>query len=68
MTSRMSSERLMYVFHLHPGSTGVILGQNFVRFSDLALDDLFFFKNSFYQKQFKYAMNIGLAQIGGALL
>ena len=46
----------------------VILGQNFIRLSDAALDDFFFFKNLFYQKQFKYAMNIRVAQIGGVLL
>ena len=36
----------------------VILGQNCVRFSDTVLNDLFFFKNLFYQEQCEYAMNI----------
>ena len=40
--------------------SGVILGQNCVRLSDAAFNDLFFFENLFYQKQCKYAMNIGL--------
>ena len=40
--------------------SGVILGQNCVRLSDTACDDLFFFENLFYQKQCKYAVNIGL--------
>ena len=42
---------------------GLILGQNYVRLEDVALNDLFFFKNLFYQKECKYAMNTGLAQI-----
>ena len=48
---------------------GVILGQTFVRLLDAALNDIYiyFFKN-FYQKQFKYAMNLGVAQIRGVLL
>ena len=45
----------------------VILGQNCVWLSEAALNDLFFQK-LFYQKQFKHAMNIGVAQIWGALL
>ena len=40
--------------------SGVILGQSCVRLSDAAFDDLFFFENLFYQKQCKYAVNIGL--------
>ena len=40
--------------------SGVILGQNCVRLSDAAFDDLFFVENLFYQKQCKYAVNIGL--------
>ena len=46
-------------------STGVILRQNCVRFSDAALDN--FFKNLFYHKHCQYAMNIGVAEIRGAL-
>ena len=42
------------------GCSGVILGQNCVRLSDAALNDLFFFKNLFYRKQCKYAVYIGL--------
>ena len=42
----------------------VILGQNCA----LVLFLFFFFKNFFYQKQCKCAMNIGVAQIRGAPL
>ena len=42
----------------------MILGQNCVRISDAALDD-FFSKYLFYQKQCKYAMNVGIAQVRG---
>ena len=51
-------------------STGVILGQNCVWLSDAALNGLFyfFFKNLFYQRECKYARNIGVAQSRGALL
>ena len=41
-------------------NSGVVLGQNCIRLSDAVLND---FKNLFYQRQFKYAMNIGVAQI-----
>ena len=47
--------------------SGVILGQNCVRLTDAALNDLFF-SNLFYQKQYIYAMNIGVAQVRSALL
>ena len=46
---------------------GVTLDQNCIRLSDATLEDLFL-KNFFDQKQCKYAMNIGVAQIRGALL
>ena len=46
----------------------IILYQNCVRLLDAALDYFFFFKNLFLQKQFKYALNIGFAQIRGAFL
>ena len=36
---------------------------NYVWLSDAALDDLFFLKNLFYQKQCKYPMNIGVVQV-----
>ena len=49
-----------------PAKTGVILGQNYVRLSDTALDDLFL-SNFFCQKQCKYEMNIEIAQVRGAL-
>ena len=45
---------------------GVVLGQNCVRLTGTALDYLFVLKNLFYQKQFQFAMNIGIAQIRGA--
>ena len=48
--------------------SGVILGQNCVRLSDATLDDIFFFKNLFDQKQCRYAMNIEVGKIRGALL
>ena len=47
---------------------GVILGQNCVSLSGAALTSMiYFFKNLFYQKQSKYTMNVGIAQIRGAL-
>ena len=42
-----------------------IPGQNCIWLPDTALDCLFFFKNLFYQKQCKYAINIRVAQIWG---
>ena len=47
---------------------GVFLGQNCVEFLNVALNDLFFSKNIFFQKHCKYAMNIGVAQIRVARL
>lgn len=47
---------------------GVILDQNCIQILDATLNDLFFFKNLLYQKQFKYAKNIGIAQIREAPL
>ena len=38
------------------------------RLSDAAFDDLFFFINLFYQKQYKHAVNIGVAQVREVLL
>ena len=46
----------------------IIVVQNCVRLSNAAFNDLFFFKDLFYQKQFKYAMNIGVVKISGAHL
>ena len=40
-------------------SSGVILNQKCIQLSK-AVYDYFFFKNFLYQKQSKYAMNIGL--------
>ena len=51
----------------HGKISGVILGQDCVQLSDAALDDLYFLKNLFYQKQCNYAMNLGVAQIRVAL-
>ena len=44
-----------------------ILGQNCIRLSDAAFNDLLF-SNVFYGNQCKYAMNIGVAQIRSTLL
>ena len=48
-------------------TSGVILGQNYVWRPDARLHDLLFSKILFYQKQCKYALNIGVAQIRSAL-
>ena len=49
--------------------SGVILGKNWVRRPDAALDDLFFFfENLFYQNNSKEAMKIEGGQVRGDLI
>ena len=48
--------------------TGLILDQNCIRLQALPSIIFFFFKYLFNQKQCKYAINIGVAQIRDALL
>ena len=64
--NRNISIEIIYQVYEHVNS-GVILGQNCIQLSDTALNDLFFFKNLFYQKQCKYARTTGVAQIICAL-
>ena len=59
--------KIQLVFN-NPINTGVILGYNWVWFPDAAFDDLFFFKNLFYENNCKEVMNIEAGQIVGALL
>ena len=53
----------MRAFFKHLQKTGVILSPNCVWLLDTALN--IFYKNLFYQKQFKYAMNMRVDQIKG---
>ena len=61
-------DKIKEIIAIEKFDAGVILCQNCIQLTNTTLDDLFFFKNFFYQKQCKYAINIRAAHIKGAFL